>query len=358
MKWKAANKFRTLVALILVLNLCMVTGCGKQEKQEPPEETVRIEEATEAPTSPKEAETEPEPQPEPETEPVQVQEERNDGLLSLRQSMVETQKIFAVAYFGYYESYDPNQPVDPYAVMQEAEPGLCADLPFLLEIPADRVIGESGELYCIIPLDADATVAVSKGYWDDENSQCIYDDMLYSSDAGEPILLFCNNAGWEPDTQLYICGESGEVFWYPQKDMHIQEEPNCFILTQPVAPAPVEMEGLWELGWTEVEGDVVGAEPGVCSIEIISSAYSGLLISYISQEFPNNNFYNELMTIDTRQMYDGCGNDEWVADLDYVGPWDTTYAVTLTVDDILIKQNYFLVDGAPMVSYEYFRRAQ
>ena len=37
--------------------------------------------------------------------------------------------------------------------------------------------------------------------------------------------------------------------------------------------------------------------------------------------------------------------------------WDTTYAFTLTVDDILIKQNHFLVDGAPMVSYEYFRRA-
>jgi hypothetical protein len=40
-----------------------------------------------------------------------------------------------------------------------------------------------------------------------------------------------------------------------------------------------------------------------------------------------------------------------------VGPWNTTYAFTLTVDDILIKQNHFLVDGAPMVSYEYFCRA-
>ena len=47
---------------------------------------------------------------------------------------------------------------------------------------------------------------------------------------------------------------------------------------------------------------------------------------------------------------------EWVADVDYVGPWDTTYTVTLTTDDILIKQNYFLLDGAPSVSYEYFRR--
>ena len=79
-------------------------------------------------------------------------------------------------------------------------------------------------------------------------------------------------------------------------------------------------------------------------------------MSYTSREFPDNNFSNELLTIDARQMYILCGNDEWVADVNYTGPWDTTYAVTLTVDDILIKQNYFLLDGAPSVSYEYFSR--
>ena len=55
-------------------------------------------------------------------------------------------------------------------------------------------------------------------------------------------------------------------------------------------------------------------------------------------------------------MYYDCGNEERVADVDYVGPWDTTYTVTLSAEDILIKQNYFLVDGAPTVSYEYFCR--
>ena len=57
-------------------------------------------------------------------------------------------------------------------------------------------------------------------------------------------------------------------------------------------------------------------------------------------------------------MHYNCGNDEWVADVDYVGPWDTTYAITLTEADILIKQNYYLVDGAPRVSYEYFCRVE
>ena len=81
-------------------------------------------------------------------------------------------------------------------------------------------------------------------------------------------------------------------------------------------------------------------------------------MSYTSREFPNNNFKNELLIFDNREMYYGCGNDAWVGDLDYVGPWDTTYTFTLTVDDVLIKQNHFLVDGAPAVSYEYFRRSE
>ena len=119
----------------------------------------------------------------------------------------------------------------------------------------------------------------------------------------------------------------------------------------------MEMLGDWDLAWTEVEGDRNEAEPGSCSIEIQMSASSGMLMSYTSQEFPHQNFENELLTFDNREMYYGCGNDGWVADLAYVGPWNTTYAFTLTVDDILIKQNYYLLDGAPTVSYEYFRRA-
>ena len=122
------------------------------------------------------------------------------------------------------------------------------------------------------------------------------------------------------------------------------------------APEPVEMVGVWELAWTEIEGDRNEAKPGECTIEILSSASAGLMMSYTSRDFPDKNFEYELLIMDEREMYFGCGNHAWVADLDYVGPWDTTYTVTLSAEDILIKQNYFLVDGAPTVSYEYFCR--
>ena len=153
----------------------------------------------------------------PETKSSETEKSSVDASLNtLRQAMIDTPQLFAVAYFGYHDTIDSDQPVDPFAVMQENAPWLCEDLPFLLEIPEDRIIGETGELFCIVPLDETATVAVNKGYWDEENEQYIYDDILYSSSTGEPILLFCNNAGWEPDTEVYISGESGEVFWYPQ----------------------------------------------------------------------------------------------------------------------------------------------
>ena len=37
-----------------------------------------------------------------------------------------------------------------------------------------------------------------------------------------------------------------------------------------------------------------------------------------------------------------------------MGLHNTTYSLTLTEDGQLILQNYFLIDGAPSVSYEFF----
>ena len=209
------KKKNRIIALLLAGILLLTTGCGKS-KEPPAESPVSAETITVAKT----------------TAPVSSE----TSLDSLRQTMTGTPYLFAVAYFGFYEMQDP------FIIMQENVPVLCEDFPFLLEIPEDRIIGESGDLFCIVPLDEDATVAVSKGYWDDENQQNIYDDMLYSSAAGDPILLFCNNAGWEPDTEVYISGPSGEVFWYSQTN---SLEPACQFLMKPDNPEPIDLIGSW-----------------------------------------------------------------------------------------------------------------
>ena len=140
------------------------------------------------------------------------------SLSSLRQAMVETTQLFAVACFGYHDTIDSDAPVDPFEVMRAEAPQLCEDLPFLMDIPQERIIGESGELYCIVPVDENAMVAVSRGAWDENNEEYIYEESVYFSESGEPVLLFCNGEGWEPDTQVSISGPSGEIIWYPQLD--------------------------------------------------------------------------------------------------------------------------------------------
>lgn len=184
------------IVVILLCVLLLTAGCGKPV--EPPEKPV-----ADPATVPAEA-----------TDPVLD----DASLVSLRQAMIETPQLFAVAYFGYHDTIDSDLPVDPCEVMGEYAPQLCADLPFLLDIPQERIIGEYGELYCIVPLDENATVAVSKGSWDEQSEQYLYEESLYFSESGEPILLLCNSSGWEPDTQIYISGPSGGTFWYPQLD--------------------------------------------------------------------------------------------------------------------------------------------
>ena len=188
-----------LVAILLCSLLLLMAGCFKSIKlPEVPTESVS--------TGPEETTGV--------TEPVAAVASLN----SLRQAMVETPQLFAVAYFGYHDTIDSDLPVDPYMVMQEYAPQLCTDLPFLLDIPRERIVGEYGELYCIVPLDTDASVAVSRGIWDENNEEYIYEESVYFSESGEPILLFCNTAGWEPDTQICLSGPSGEIIWYPQLD--------------------------------------------------------------------------------------------------------------------------------------------
>mgnify|MGYP003295952841 CR=1 FL=1 len=185
-----------LVAILLCCLLLFLAGCSKPIKL-PEVPTTEATEETTKPTEPNWAEA---------------------SLSSLRQAMVETPQVFAVAYFGYQNNWDSDIPVDPFEAMQAEAPQLCADLPFLLDIPRERIIGEYGELYCIVPLDENATVAVSKGVWDENSEQYLYEESLYFSESGEPILLFCNGEGWEPDTQLFISGPSGEMIWYPMLD--------------------------------------------------------------------------------------------------------------------------------------------
>ena len=136
------------------------------------------------------------------------------SLTIFRQAMVETPQLFAVAYFGYVL-----QDADPFAVMQEAAPQLCEDLPFLLMIDQNHILGDEGQLFCIVPADENATVAVNRRPWNPETESYEEPEVLYRSESGSPILVMCPNEDWIPDTEVVITDSNGTVtVWSPCLD--------------------------------------------------------------------------------------------------------------------------------------------
>ena len=136
-----------------------------------------------------------------------------------------------------------------------------------------------------------------------------------------------------------------------------QEIPVRFLEARSLdAPAPVEMAGTWSRILWEADGYVEEDTSGTCTITIRGETEDELTISFTDREFPESNYQNKPLYVKQGVIYEGCGNGLWLAEVDHVGPWDTTYTVTLLADGTLMLQNYFLLDGAPTVSYEWFER--
>ena len=122
------------------------------------------------------------------------------------------------------------------------------------------------------------------------------------------------------------------------------------------APDPVEMVGSWVRVTREFEGAEEEDTSGICTLIIAGESKDSLTISYTDREFPDSNYQDQALHIAQGELYWGCGNSLWLANVDHTGPWDTTYAVTLLEDGRLLLQNYWELDGAPSVSYEWFER--
>ncbi|MBE6884066.1 MAG: hypothetical protein E7487_05630 [Ruminococcaceae bacterium] len=130
--------------------------------------------------------------------------------------MTETTNLFAVAYIGFNPVEDPHE---IYDFVEQCTPQLWQNLPFLSAIPSENFVGDGyGELYCIVPADPNATVAINRGTWDSAG-ETTYNEVVYRSESGDPIYLHCNSTGFEPDMQITITDSNGNtVVWYPMLD--------------------------------------------------------------------------------------------------------------------------------------------
>ena len=291
------------------------------------------------------------------------------SLVIFRQTMVETPQLFAAAYFGYVP-----QDADPFTVMQEAAPQLCKDLPFLLTIDQEHILGIEGHLFCIVPADENTTVAVNRRPWNAETERYEEPEVLYRSESGSPVLVMCPNEDWIPDTEVIITDPSGTVTsWSPYLDpsYHISalrnDKGESLILdftAYDELPNPgwnqgidsSQLVGTWDLAWTEVEGDRNEAAPGVCTIMITPDEAGFFRFTYINKDFPEENIRDRELLVGPGELYPGCGNDQWIGKVTEASEDTVQYALALLEDGTLLLQTYWEMDGMPMVSYRWYRR--
>ena len=93
----------------------------------------------------------------------------DDSLNLLRQELEERHQDerFAVAYIGDIDGKLSDLTVPLRDWMNDTAPGLCAEYPFIRNIPQERVVDDSGSLFCVVPHDPNATVAVNRVRWNE-----------------------------------------------------------------------------------------------------------------------------------------------------------------------------------------------
>lgn len=296
--------------------------------------------------------------------PLSTPGEDDPSLAVFRQAMVETPQRFAAAFFGYVP---PD--ADPFAVMREAAPQLCEDLPFLMAVEDEAVIGTSGYLFCIVPADENATVAVNRRPWDPETESYEEPRVLYRSESGGPILVMCPNEGWIPDTEVVITDRDGTVtVWSPYHDpgYHISQlrdgngESLVFDFTAYDelfrGTDSSGLAGTWELAWTEVEGDRNEAAPGACTVRITREETGIFRFTYTSRDHPQENIQDRVLTVVPGELYPGCSNDRWIGEVTAQRGDPVGYALTLLEDGTLLLQAYWEMDGMPWVSYGWYQK--
>ena len=231
MKTTPRRVFALLLALVLLLSLC---ACAQKVQTESDEQKMSADKV-DFPT--KADEKTPEKQPEEailqndmsdrasrdeavDTQSVQYafSQEAEASLGWLRDRIDFPMTMFGAAYLGYVGGlFEEGFERGFAAWLWETNEAMLRKYPFIAEIDAEHIIGGAGYLYCIVPVDENATLAINRVQWNAQTQQEEVTEVLYRSETGEPVLLFANLDGvaYEADTQLFITDSNNTYEWYP-----------------------------------------------------------------------------------------------------------------------------------------------
>ena len=106
------------------------------------------------------------------TQPVQYgfSQEAETSLGWLRDRIDFPMTMFGAAYLGYVgglfdEGFEAGFP----AWLWETNEAMLLKYPFIAEIDEEHIIGGAGHLYCIVPVDENATVAINRVQWNEKH---------------------------------------------------------------------------------------------------------------------------------------------------------------------------------------------
>ena len=155
--------------------------------------------------------------------------DNDESLALLRKSMAEVPDyIFAAAYIGSAAGGPDDFELPIQEWVSKAAPELCAQYPFVRNIPRERVVGSGGSLFCIVPRDPNATLAVNRIRYNTESGEYENLEVLYRSETGEPILVYaCADMGESPfpDTEITVTDSSGRTaVWRPRYGTSIRPD--------------------------------------------------------------------------------------------------------------------------------------
>ena len=149
----------------------------------------------------------------------------------------------AVAYLGYREQGD-STPLSGW--LRENCAGLVEAMPFLLNIPAERILGAGyGDLFCIVPRDETTMLTAEHITWVSSNFEVgeVTDEVLYQVKSAQPVLIFKNldDSYPLPDVHITLEADGGPTCgWFPEVDEY--DAPS--IPGDPDAPLLMDF-GIW-----------------------------------------------------------------------------------------------------------------
>ena len=147
--------------------------------------------------------------------PTGFSAEAEQSLVWLRERMAFPQTMFGAAFLGYTgEASDGDW-------MSETDQAALQKYPFISEIDTGHTIGDDDYLYCLVPLDENATVSVNLMRWDSKSDTEEVIEVLYRSEVGDPLLIFAAGGddayAYLSYIQVQIVDNAGNsCVWEPQ----------------------------------------------------------------------------------------------------------------------------------------------